>query len=117
MKAWSALALILWLALLAYTGIVVSHHGLNLLPVFFGDMAKFAWPGQFNLDFMLMLFVSASWTMWRGRFRPSAVALGVAAFFLGASFLLPYLAWLISLHKGDMSAVLLGHDYSGNQQS
>ena len=33
-----------------YTAVVIADHGMNLLPVFFGDMAKMEWPGQFNLD-------------------------------------------------------------------
>jgi len=111
MKGWSILALALWVILMGYSALVIAEHGLGLLPIFFGDMAELGWPGQFNLDFMLMLFVSASWTMWRNRFSMAGVCLGVAAFFLGASFLLPYLAYLIAKHRGNMSDVLIGPDF------
>ena len=43
------LSLIL-VAVASYTGVVVWNHGMGLLPIFFGDMAKMPWPGQFNLD-------------------------------------------------------------------
>ena len=44
-----------------YTLAVVVEHGLNLFPVFFGAMG---WPGQFNLDFLGMLMLSALWAAW-----------------------------------------------------
>lgn len=41
-----------------YTVPVVANHGLNLLPIFFGDIVKMEWPGQFNLDFFgFLIFV------------------------------------------------------------
>src|SRR3546814_1654091 len=52
MGSFRTLLVILWLALAAYTAVVISRHGLGLLPIFFGDMAKLGWPGQFNLDFL-----------------------------------------------------------------
>jgi hypothetical protein len=27
-----------------YTGIVIANHGVNVFPVFLGDMAEFTWP-------------------------------------------------------------------------
>ena len=38
------LALVI-LAVGTYTGIVIANHGLNLFPVFFGDMAELTWRG------------------------------------------------------------------------
>lgn len=58
----------LWLVLLAYTAVVVSNHGMGLLAVFFGDIATMAWAGQFNLDFLFMLSLSALWVFWRHQF-------------------------------------------------
>lgn len=52
-------------AITLYTAVTVSQHGFDLLPVFFGDMAKMGWPGQFNLDFMCLLALSAIWVAWR----------------------------------------------------
>lgn len=108
MRPFYLLLMAMWGALAFYTAQVIAAHGFNLFPDFFGDMAKWSWPGQFNLDFSLMLFLSASWTAWRNRFTPTGLALGVAAFFGGAGFLLPYLTYLSWRHAGDTVAILLG---------
>ncbi len=91
-----------------YTGIVVANHGLNLLPVFFGDMAKLAWPGQFNLDFMCMLALAGLWVAWRHRFGASGAVLGLAAVFGGALFLSAYLLVESYRSGGDLRSLLLG---------
>ena len=51
----------MFVALSGYTAVVVAHHGLDLFSVFFGDIAKLMWPGQFNLDFTCLLLLSALW--------------------------------------------------------
>ena len=98
----------LWLVLSGYTAVVISNHGLGLLPVFFGDMALMAWPGQFNLDFMFMLSLSALWVSWRHQFSGTGLALGLLAFFGGASFLTVYLFVLSIQSKGNIKEILLG---------
>ena len=40
--------IILWAILAGYTAVVISRHGLGLLPIFFGDIGKIGWPGQFK---------------------------------------------------------------------
>lgn len=96
------------LAVVGYTSITVTHHGLNLLPVFFGDMAEMAWPGQFNLDFMCFLALSAIWVSWRHHFSAAGLALAVLAFLGGMLFLSIYLLVLTARCGGDVSALLLG---------
>ncbi len=108
MRAFQLLLIALWLALAIYTGVVIARHGIDLLPVFFGDMARVAWPGQFNLDFLCFLVLSALWTAWRNGFSAGGLALALVAFFGGAGFLLPYLLWLTISTRGDMRRVLLG---------
>ncbi len=97
-----------WTALLAYTAFTVGKEGVNLFPAFFGAMASGSWQGQFNLDFMLMLVLSALWTGWRNRWSVSGSLLAILAFFGGAAFLLIYLLILLHREKGDMARVLLG---------
>lgn len=97
-----------FLAILAYTSVTIANHGWDLMSVFFGDMAKMGWPGQFNLDFMLMLAASGLWTAWRNRFSPAGLALGVVAFFGGMSFQSLHLLYLTTRPGADMQAVLLG---------
>lgn len=102
------LLLAIFAAIAVYTGIVVTHHGLDLLPVFFGDVAKLAWPGQFNLDFLCMLTLSGLWVAWRHRFSAAGITLGLAAFFGGALFLSAYLFAESYRAGGDVRALLLG---------
>ncbi len=92
----------------AYTGVVIASHGANLLPVFFGDMARMAWPGQFNLDFMCMLGLSAVWVAWRHRFTPAGLGLALLAFLGGSMFLSVYLLIISLSARGGISEVLIG---------
>jgi hypothetical protein len=96
------------IVLTGYTAIVISNHGWNLLAVFFGDMKAMTWPGQFNLDFMGFLTLSALWTAWRHHFSPLGLALAVVAFFGGMAFLTIYLLVVSYQVKGDVRAMLLG---------
>lgn len=91
-----------------YTAITVSYYGFDLLPVFFGDMARMTWPGQFNFDFLCFLLLSGLWVAWRHGFRPAGLALGLMAVFGGMLFLSAYLlveSWRV---RGDVAALLLG---------
>lgn len=92
----------------AYTIMVGLNHGWNLLPVFFGDMAAMTWPGQFNVDFMGFLSLSALWLAWRHRFSPGGLALGVLGFFGGMMVLAPYLLFASLQAKDDAKVLLLG---------
>lgn len=111
MKVLRVTLIVLLLALVSYTGAVVSGQGLNLLPVFFGDIAQVAWPGQFNLDFLCFLILSALWTAWRNSYSALGLLLALVAFFGGAGFLLPYLLYLSFQTRGNMHAVFLGRHY------
>lgn len=108
MPAFRALLVAIFLVLSGYTLVVASNHGLNLLPVFFGDMAAMGWPGQFNLDFLFMLLLSGLWVGWRHQFSAIGLLLGVAAVFGGALFLSAYLLIASVRARGDIRTVLLG---------
>lgn len=116
MKGFTLLLMALWVALAAYTALVIDAYGINLFPVFFGDIAQLGWPGQFNLVFLWMLALSASWTAWRNGFSGAGLALALIAFLGGAGFLLPYLTYLSFRHAGDPRAVLLGVHNQGSVQ-
>lgn len=103
------LSLIL-LTLSSYTGVVAWNHGFGLLPIFLGDMARMAWPGQFNLDFMCMLALSGLWVSWRHRFSGPGLLLGVVAFFGGSLFLSVYLLVESFRASGDLPSLLLGRN-------
>ncbi|MEO1028284.1 MAG: hypothetical protein AAFX02_04430 [Pseudomonadota bacterium] len=110
MLAFRVLLIVLLVAVVAYTIPVVMNHGVNLLPVFFGDIAKLAWPGQFNMDFMGFLILSGVWTMWRNQFSPAGIGLGVLAIFFGIPFLTTYLLILSFRTNGDVRTIMLGQE-------
>ena len=102
------IVLVIHLAILtAYTAIVIGNHGWNLMPVFFGDMVLMGWPGQFNLDFIGFLMLSALWTAWRNSFSPLGLALAVVAFFGGMMFLSIYVL-ILSLTAREIQDIVLG---------
>ena len=92
-----------------YTLKVGLDHGWNLIPIFFDNILAMDWQGQFNVDFMSFLALSAIWVSWRHRFSPGGLILGVVAFFGGMMFLAPYLSWASLKAKGDVRVLLLGN--------
>jgi len=108
MTAFRMFLVAVFVVIAGYTLVVVASHGLNLLPVFFGDMTRMQWPGQFNLDFMCMLLLSGLWVSWRHQFSVTGLVLGLVAVFGGALFLSAYLFVESFRTKGDMRKLLLG---------
>lgn len=103
-----ALLLAMLALLIAYTGAVIARHGADFLPLFFGDMARVTWAGQFNLDFLGLLVLSAVWVAWRHRFSAGGIALAVLALVGGTPVLCAYLLVESVRHGGDVGALLLG---------
>lgn len=103
-----ALLAIFVVAILTYTSFTVANHGLNLLPVFFGDMWEMTWPGQFNLDFLSFLMLGGLWLAWRHHFSAAGIALGLAVFAGGMPLLASYLLLHSFRTNGDINALLLG---------
>ena len=56
MSAFRILLAIFIIAIISFTSVVISNHGWNLLPVFFGDIVAMTWPGQFNFDFFVFSY-------------------------------------------------------------
>jgi hypothetical protein len=108
MTAFRTFLIILLTILIGYTAIVIANHGLGLFKIFFGDMAVMGWPGQFNLDFMFMLTLSALWVAWRHQFSNIGILLSLLALVGGSLFLGIYLLILSWQTNGDMKQVLLG---------
>lgn len=96
------------IGLAAYTGVVIANHGWGLVPIFFGDIAAMAWPGQFNADFMGFLLLSGLWLAWRHNFSPLGLTLFPCGLFGGMMFLAPYLLAVSFQARGDMHEILLG---------
>lgn len=108
MIAFRILLALIFSAIIAYTGVTISEHGWNLLPIFFGDMAAMTWPGQFNFDFFCFLILSGLWVSWRHHFSLAGLLLGVVAIFGGALFLSAYLLVQSFRVDGRFSVLLLG---------
>jgi hypothetical protein len=91
-----------------YTVMVIGNHGMDLFPIFFGDIAKMKWPGQFNMDFLSFLMLGGLWLAWRHHFNAVGIALGLFIFAGGMPFLATYLLVQSYRTKGDIKALLLG---------
>ncbi|MDG1825398.1 MAG: hypothetical protein P8H62_03930 [Henriciella sp.] len=96
------------IVLTVYTAIVGFNYGWNLVPVFFAEIAAMTWQGQFNLDFMGFLLLSAIWTAWRNAFSVSGFGLSLLAATGGMMFLTIYLLFLSFQTKGDIREIMLG---------
>ncbi|MGD1934609.1 MAG: hypothetical protein ACFB0Z_08915 [Candidatus Phaeomarinobacter sp.] len=97
-----------FIAVAALTYTAVSQTGWNLSEVFIGDVAAMNWSGQFNIDFMAYLTLSAIWVGWRHKFSGLGIALMPLAQVGGILFFTPYLLWAISQAGGDPVKLLLG---------
>ena len=108
MTAFRALLILFFALLLTYTSVVVMEYGLNFVPFALRDARAMGWPGQFDVDFLMMLTLSGLWVAWRHQFTATGLLLGLLAFLGGASFQCVYL-FVVSLQaRGDMREVLLG---------
>ena len=113
MGQFRVLLVVLFTCVVAYTAVVVADHGFGLFPIFFGDIAKMGWPGQFNVDFSSFLVLSGFWLAWRNQFSAAGIALGVLGFFGGAPVLTAYLFFASLRAKGDVKELLLGTARAG----
>lgn len=91
-----------------YTVIAISNDGFDLITPFIGDIFAMGWSGQFNLDFMMYLILSALWVAWRHDFSVAGVALAAVASVGGMLFLSIYLLVQIGRSNGDIVRLLMG---------
>ncbi|HAS45255.1 MAG TPA: hypothetical protein DCS93_32530 [Microscillaceae bacterium] len=108
MNAFRGLLIVLAFTITTFTVYVISQFGLNIAPLFFGEIRNLTWAGQFNYDFLTYLWLSALWVMWRNRFSAPGIALGLVASVLGMTFFAPYVLFLTFQTKGDVKQLLLG---------
>ena len=113
MTLFRLLLIVLLISVVAYTVPVVANHGLDIFPIFFGDIARMEWPGQFNVDFMGFLILSAIWTAWRNQFSPAGLGLALIAAIGGIPFLTTYLLILSFQPGADIRQILLGARRAG----
>ncbi len=108
MTAFRTLLAAIFIFILTYTIVVAWNHGFGLLPIFFGDIANMTWPGQFNLDFLFFLILSALWLAWRHNFSPVGLALGLLGLLGGSLFLSAYLFIASFSANGNIKPLFLG---------
>ena len=108
MNAFRILLVVLFVGVCGYTVVVVGNHGLGLFPVFFGDIAKLGWPGQFNVDFMGFLVLSGFWLAWRHHFTALGIVLGTLGLVGGIPVLTAYLLIVGVRDNPDVAELLMG---------
>lgn len=96
------------LIIFAVSVYVVATKGANWPAVFFGDILEFGWRSQFNIDFLMHLFLLATWISWREGFTFKGNIFGFLSIIMGGMFGLPYLLYAIYKGKGNPKLVLLG---------
>lgn len=94
--------------LIIYTIIAINNEGTNFLAIAFSNIQSFKWNGQFNLDFSCYLSLSGLWIMWRNKFTPKYIVIGLAAMILGIIFFAPYLLYLLTKENGNLEKVFIG---------
>jgi hypothetical protein len=99
---------VMFLTLLAYTLAAASKDGLDLITPALLDLAALGWPGQFHLDFLTYLILSAGWIAWRHQFSAAGIALGLVAAVAGMMFFSVYLLIVSFQVNGDLKKILLG---------
>ncbi|MGB1015453.1 MAG: hypothetical protein ACPG4T_15055 [Nannocystaceae bacterium] len=96
------------LTITAYTLVVGFSEGWGLVSVFVDNILGLDWSGQFTLDFTGYLILSGLWIMWRHRFSPAGIGLGLVAPMVGGMFFMPYLLVSLAVANGDLKTLLVG---------
>ncbi len=73
----------MFVALALHVGVTIAGKVATLFPVLFGDFVAEPWPGQFNVDFIVLLTLSTILSAWRRRLSPVGFTLARTAFSLG----------------------------------
>ncbi len=92
----------------ALTILAIDQAGLNWPAVFFGDLFSLGWRSQFNADFLVHLFLLATWITWREGATARGYLFGFLSIFLGGMFGFVYILVVSYRAKGDPKQILLG---------
>ena len=107
----SALRLFLLIAsVLIYliTVLAVIAEGANWPAVYFGDLLSLDWRTQFNTDFLIHLFLLATWISWREGFTFKGHIFGFLSIIMGGMFGFLYILFASYQAKGDPVLLLIG---------
>ena len=103
------LLIIQTVGLLIYTVIAIQNDGANFLVRAQEFTTSMTWMGQFALDFLCYLILSALWVAWRNKFSTNSIVIAMVAMILGIIVFAPYLLYSIFKEKGDLKRVLIGN--------
>lgn len=95
-------------AIYVVTVFAILSDGFNWPVFYFGDMLNLDWRSQFNTDFLLHLFLLATWISWREGFTIKGHLFGFLSIIMGGMFGFPYI--LVAIYKAqcDPQKLLLG---------
>ncbi len=86
----------------------VATKGINWPAVYFGDILYLDWRSQFNTDFLIHLFLLATWISWREGFTVKGFIFGFLSIFWEGMFGFPYILYATYKAKGEPKEILLG---------
>ena len=96
------------LSLAGYTALVMAEHGWNFAPHYFAGLARIDWPGQFDLDFTILIVLAAAWIVWRNHAGAASIVLAVLLVPFVSMLLTAYLLYLSWRERGDVVRMLIG---------
>lgn len=84
------------------------NHGFNWPAVAIDDLLAMNWRSQFDTDFLIYLFLGATWVSWREGFTLKGHVFGFLSIFLGGMFSFPYVLYATYQANGNPKAILFG---------
>ena len=84
------------------------NHGINWPAIAVNDLIALNWRSQFDTDFLVYLFLGATWISWREGGTAKGFVFGFLSVFFGGMFSFPYLLITAYQTNGDLKALLLG---------
>ena len=94
--------------LAVYTALVIGAHGWNFVPSYLADLSALTWPGQFDLDFTMLIALAAIWILWRNRCSWQSVVLAILLVPFVSMLRTAYLLYLSWRENGDVPRILVG---------
>jgi len=108
MKVLRVFLIVATVAIYAITVIASLAQGLNWPAVAIADMLALGWRSQFDFDFVVHLFLLASWITWREGADVRGYAFGFLSIVMGGMFSFPYILYATYKAGGEPKALLLG---------
>ena len=91
-----------------FTIMAISGQGFNWPLIAINDLAALNWRSQFNFDFIVHLFLLATWVVWREGATKRAYLFGFLSVIMGGMFSFPYIIYTAIKAECNVSEMLLG---------